>query len=80
MEWQDHRNASLLQCVFFHSACVSLPYKFARSTDVLDGGMVVLAIYTLNFVHPGLWLGLAPRTEDKLVEGAEMSNLTDSRA
>ncbi|KAI0346926.1 RTA1-domain-containing protein [Trametopsis cervina] len=48
--------------------------------NVLDGGMVVLAIYTLNFVHPGLWLGLAPRTEDKLVEGAEMSNLTDSRA
>lgn len=26
------------------------------ATDVLDGGMIVLAIYTINFFHPGLLL------------------------
>lgn len=28
-----------------------------RFTDVLDGGMITLAIFTLNFVHPGRFLG-----------------------
>ncbi|OAX38287.1 RTA1 like protein, partial [Rhizopogon vinicolor AM-OR11-026] len=27
-----------------------------RYFDWLDGGMVTLAIYTLNFIHPGVWL------------------------
>lgn len=26
------------------------------TTDVLDGAMVVLAIYTLNFIHPGYFV------------------------
>lgn len=25
--------------------------------DVLDGAMIVLAIYTLNVVHPGIFIG-----------------------
>ena len=33
-------------------------------TDVLDGGMVTLAIYTLNLAHPGRLLqGYYPATE-----------------
>jgi hypothetical protein len=28
------------------------------STDVLDGGMVVIAIFTYNFCHPGCLLAL----------------------
>jgi hypothetical protein len=35
---------------------MSLKYsEFVPSVDVLDGGMITLAIATLNFVHPG-WL------------------------
>ncbi|KAJ6470863.1 RTA1 like protein-domain-containing protein [Mycena sanguinolenta] len=32
--------------------------------NVLDGGMVTLAIFTLNFVHPGLFLQPAPEDAD----------------
>jgi len=27
--------------------------------DWLDGAMVTIAIYTLNFIHPGVWLKVA---------------------
>ena len=27
--------------------------------DWLDGAMVTIAIYTLNFIHPGIWLKVA---------------------
>ena len=29
------------------------------STDVLDGAMIILATFTLNFLYPGLLLGKA---------------------
>jgi len=29
-------------------------------SDVLDGAMIVLAIYTLNFAHPGVLLARKP--------------------
>ncbi|KAJ7242051.1 hypothetical protein C8J57DRAFT_1526451 [Mycena rebaudengoi] len=38
--------------------------------NVLDGGMIVLAIFTMNFVHPGLFLrepAKAPRDKFKMV-------------
>ncbi|KAF8191019.1 RTA1 like protein-domain-containing protein [Mycena galopus ATCC 62051] len=38
--------------------------------NVLDGGMVTLAIFTLNFVHPGIFLAL-PRSKP---EGSEKSS------
>jgi len=31
-----------------------------KMIDVLDGAMIVLAIYTLNFVHPGVFLAAKP--------------------
>ncbi|KAJ7219802.1 RTA1 like protein-domain-containing protein [Mycena haematopus] len=34
--------------------------------NVLDGGMVTLAIFTLNFVHPGLFLQPAPSQVDHM--------------
>ncbi|KAJ7486823.1 RTA1 like protein-domain-containing protein [Mycena latifolia] len=42
--------------------------------NVLDGGMVVLAIFTFNFAHPGLLLRPAPVTEKKPVESVDSSH------
>ncbi|KAJ7751899.1 RTA1-domain-containing protein [Mycena maculata] len=44
--------------------------------NVLDGGMVTLAIYTLNFAHPGLLL--TPRAES-LKNEIELESRADSR-
>ncbi|KAJ7112088.1 RTA1-like protein [Mycena epipterygia] len=45
--------------------------------NVLDGGMVVLAIFTLNFAHPGLLLQPAPaKTEKMELESGEISRET----
>ncbi|KAG1737972.1 RTA1 like protein-domain-containing protein [Suillus lakei] len=35
-----------------------------RDFDWLDGAMVTLAIYTLNFFHPGIWLNKGDLTAD----------------
>jgi hypothetical protein len=31
--------------------------EFSPLSDVLDGAMITLAMYTMNFAHPGLLLG-----------------------
>ncbi|KAJ7674083.1 RTA1-domain-containing protein [Mycena polygramma] len=42
--------------------------------NVLDGGMVVLAIYTMNIAHPGLLLSVdGPSEKEKNIETAESS-------
>jgi hypothetical protein len=43
---------------------------------VLDGGMVTLAIYTMNIAHPGYLLG--PILREKIVE-KEVESATSSR-
>jgi hypothetical protein len=55
MEWQGHRNAVGLQCVvcFYNFFFPSLIGYYA---DVFDGSMIVLAMYTLNLFHPGIYL------------------------
>ncbi|KAJ7673857.1 RTA1 like protein-domain-containing protein [Mycena polygramma] len=43
--------------------------------NVLDGGMVVLAIFTLNFVHPGILLHRSPsKTEVMKLESLNVSS------
>lgn len=47
--------SSLLRCISVRHLFPLLP-RFGSdmaTSDVLDGGMVTLAIYTLNFFHPG---------------------------
>ncbi|OJA20638.1 hypothetical protein AZE42_09914 [Rhizopogon vesiculosus] len=39
-----------------------------RYFNWLDGGMVTLAIYTLNFIHPGVWLKIADPTARAAVD------------
>ncbi len=48
-------------------------------SDVLDGAMIVLAIYTLNFFHPGVLLAdTDPKYEDdKPVDGAQSLLMSD---
>lgn len=55
MEWQGHLDAVDLQCVviFFQ---LSLPNLISDLADVFDGTMIVLAMYTLNVFHPGIYL------------------------
>ncbi|TFK64177.1 RTA1-domain-containing protein [Pluteus cervinus] len=38
--------------------------------NVLDGGMVILAIYTFNFIHPGMFLPQRPSAVDGLDGGS----------
>jgi hypothetical protein len=47
-----------------------------RLTDVLDGGMVTLAIYTLNFFHPGFLLGHFDPSEQITMKGLKGSAST----
>ncbi|KAJ7054248.1 RTA1-domain-containing protein [Mycena amicta] len=43
--------------------------------NILDGGMVVLALYTLNFVHPGRFLGSRrPAPPEHIQVGTRMGN------
>lgn len=46
-----------------HGIHISL-HCFTHETiaDVLDGGMIILTIYTLNFLHPGFLLKTPPKT------------------
>ncbi|KAJ7136318.1 RTA1-like protein [Mycena crocata] len=45
--------------------------------NVLDGAMVVLAIFTMNIAHPGLLLG--PKAEDVLNEKIQMDSSSSSQ-
>jgi hypothetical protein len=54
MDWKNNINSVVFQCAIasfrFYSALIISP------ADVLDGAMITLAIYTLNFIHPGVLL------------------------
>jgi hypothetical protein len=54
MDWANHFHPIVLQWVMSPHRFRSVLTIFA--TDVLDGAMITLAIYTLNFVHPGMFL------------------------
>jgi hypothetical protein len=58
MEWQDNIHTSVFQCVSFTSFVSVARLLTLRSplTDVLDGGMITLALWTLNIAHPGYLL------------------------
>ena len=45
--------------------------------DVLDGAMIVLAMYTLNFCHPGRLLG---RADAWLSGGKRVTEVTEKVA
>jgi hypothetical protein len=57
MEWKNHFDPALFQyvdvTVLYNFITLVIPFF---STDVLDGAMVTLAFFTLNFAHPGLLL------------------------
>ncbi|KAG2344864.1 RTA1 like protein, partial [Suillus weaverae] len=40
-----------------------------RYFDWLDGGLVTLAIYTLNFIHPGIWV----KKDDPIVHASQQA-------
>lgn len=48
---------------YFGTFCTVLAGEYAYSAllliDWLDGGMVTIAICTLNFIHPGVYLDIA---------------------
>lgn len=50
MERADHLDAVVLQYV---SACTCHDIQLTHLPDLFDGGMIVLALYSLNFFHPG---------------------------
>ena len=56
MEWQGHLYTVGLQCVAIFSAFFSESLIFGEYVDVFDGIMIVLAMYTLNIFHPGIYL------------------------
>ena len=50
---------------------------FFFPSDVLDGAMITLAMYTMNFAHPGLLLGRVkgfPKTGSR---GSNDSNISE---
>jgi hypothetical protein len=51
---------------YFGTFCTVLAREYADSAllliDWLDGGMVTIAICTLNFIHPGVYLKIADTT------------------
>jgi len=54
--WTNYLHTALFQSVLpFNTLSVPI-LTFTKTPDILDGGMVTLAIYTLNFAHPGLLL------------------------
>jgi hypothetical protein len=56
MEWQGHLHAVGLQCVAIFPVFFSGSLMFGEYVDVFDGIMIVLAMYTLNIFHPGIYL------------------------
>ncbi len=56
MEWRNHLHPSIFQYV--SSLLSTLEYRAEFNLeDVFDGAMVVLAIYIMNFAHPGFLRG-----------------------
>ncbi|KAF8144342.1 RTA1 like protein-domain-containing protein [Mycena galopus ATCC 62051] len=45
--------------------------------DILDGGMVTLAIFTLNFVHPGVFLQPSAAGDHVAIKLSSMEDLVD---
>ena len=50
------RSGSLVRDVFFSLSFPNLIVIFGDYVDVFDGTMIVLAMYTLNLFHPGIYL------------------------
>ena len=44
---------------------ISLPVQLLmyNPLDALDGGMVTIAMYTINIAHPGILLALSPNKQ-----------------
>jgi hypothetical protein len=73
LEWEGHIHSSLFQCekknpLFAEDVSLMDPFS---SIDVLDGGMVTLAMWTLNIFHPGLLLDLRAKAGKRDVDLAE---------
>ena len=58
MEWQGHLDGVGLQYVVFvyYLSFPNLMVIIGNFADVFDGAMIVLAMYTLNLFHPGIYL------------------------
>lgn len=74
MEWADYRDANILQYVLVSTTC---PSKLLTYTpDILDGMMIVLAMYTFNFMHPGMLLQKTTLPSEKIaMDSRSSSNL-----
>jgi len=72
MEWQGHLYAVGLQCVAIFPAFFSESLIFGEYVDVFDGIMIVLAMYTLNIFHPGIYLRGEDFPSQTSSEGAVM--------
>jgi hypothetical protein len=64
IELSDGWTGRIIGTQVYFSAYFQLHFQFysniIKIVDVLDGAMIVLAIYTLNFVHPGVFLAAKP--------------------
>ncbi|KAG2336302.1 hypothetical protein BDR05DRAFT_971134 [Suillus weaverae] len=61
-------------CIFIRSIYCTVElagFNTLLSIDWLDGAMVTLAIYTLNFFHPGIWLNKGDPTAHPSQEAAD---------
>ena len=75
MERQGHLDAVGLQCVVFFLAFFSETYS-GDYADVFDGTMIVLAMYTLNLFHPGIYLRGEDHPSQTSSEGMVMGQPT----
>lgn len=71
MDRQDYTDRSLFQYV---RVLLSNDSLITLRTDVLDGAMIIVAIYTVNIFHPGLLL----RTKAEKDLDTEMKNVGGS--
>ncbi|KAF8800777.1 hypothetical protein BYT27DRAFT_7235977 [Phlegmacium glaucopus] len=57
----NHKTRLMVVALIFSTLCLLIRTQVLFSTrilsDVLDGAMITLAMYTMNFAHPGLLLG-----------------------
>lgn len=78
MEWQSHHYSSLVQYVYLpHPIDVN---NLILVTDVFDGAMVVLAMYTTNILHPGVLLDDAKSLTDYPLQEKTVARATGSSA
>lgn len=77
-ELSDGWNGTIISTQVYFSKFSFCVNKAKRSNfsplDVLDGAMIVLAIYTLNFFHPGFLLRETPTERTAYYPMASRSN------